>query len=629
MLAETTHLFESPERPKKGLSYRNSEKNGGTMVKVKSLGQYFTPRMVAKFMTYLIDRDTSAKVLEPCAGKGVFLKTLTEKGFKEIVAYEIDQSLHNESSVEIKYRDFLSTSVDAKFDIIIGNPPYVRWKNIPLKVREKLRSVSWRDRINGLSDLLYTFNYHCVDKLKENGELIFITPVFWTQTLHANKLRQYMSKRGELEVFITFNEMRIFKEVSGSAMIFKYVKKKTGKPIKIVHVWSKTQLTKQTLDKVSELLQRLEKGEKYIREGEFEAYPYPQFKNGNPWKPAPPNVLSMLITLEDACQKSSPLVAVEINGKTLHLPLSRLLESEDLAAIDIPSKLCRQVKFAGKKYYILERPETKLANFIVGKGKVKVKSKSGVERPVRLGDVAEIGNGMVSGFDKAFQLIDPNGFSEKEKKKLISVIKAFSLKQYYFEKITPYIFVNNMKSEEELEQDYPNIYRYLIRNQKKLEIRYNYSRDIPWWHWVFPRNQGLIESNYEKILTPCKERIDKKGYVRFAYTNGPYYATQDVTVIVKKPYFKEDVKYLLAILNSDTIFMWLKHKGLARGGVLEFSEKPLSRIPIRLINWDDPEEVKIHEIIVHLIGKILQSHQTSPYKEKIEENIKKLYGLIT
>ena len=135
-----------------------------------------------------------------------------------------------------------------------------------------------------------------------------------------------------------------------------------------------------------------------------------------------------------------------------------------------------------------------------------------------------------------------------------------------------------------------------------------------------------MENNQEKIFVPCKERIDKRGYVRFAYVKGPYYATQDVTVIVKKPYFREDIKYLLAILNSKVIFTWIKYKGLTRGGVVEFSEKPLSRIPIKLINWANPMEVEIHNKIVELVEKVLTTHNKEMYEKEIEKYVAKLYG---
>gem|GEM_PF-226208 len=604
------------------------------MDKIKTRGQYFTPKTVAEFMVNLGNKDITAKVLEPCAGKGIFLDVLWKTGFRNVMAYEIDTLLTNKSPIKVEYRDFLSTDIREKFDVIIGNPPYVRWKNIPAEVHEKLRNVSyWQDKINGLSDLLYAFIYLCIDKLKENGELIFITPIFWTQTLHAGKLRQYMCEKGDLEVLITFNEMRIFKEVSTSALIFKYVKKKTEKPIKIVHVWSKDKLTKKTLDKVTELLQRLERGEDYIKEDYFEAYLHPQFRNGKPLKPISPNIFTLLTTIEDTCREFSPKIIVEIDNKPLNLPLSKLLEREDLEDLGIykNKKTCKQVRFAGKPYYVvLERFEPELTSFFEKDlTEIEGKLENETERYVRLGDIVEIGNGMVSGLDKAFQVVNPDKFTEKEKETFIFVIKAFSLEQYYFKNTTPYIFINEVENEEDLKREYPNIYLHLLKFREKLENRYNYDRTIPWWHWVFPRNQKLMENNHEKIVTPCKERIDTKGYARFVYVKGPYYATQDVTVIVKKPYFKEDIKYLLAILNSNVIFTWIKYKGLTRGGVVEFSERPLSRIPIRLIDWENPLEADIHERIVRLVENNLQNRQTELCKGNIEKYIRNLYGLTT
>jgi adenine-specific DNA-methyltransferase len=601
------------------------------MEKAKSLGQYFTPKIVADFMGKLIKKDSSSRVLDPCAGKGVFLEVLWERGFKNIDAYEIDSSLPNKSPVEIKYCDFLSSDKHEQFDVIIGNPPYVRWKNLPKEVRGKFRADPyWLDKINGLSDLLHAFIYLCVDKLKEDGELIFITPFFWTETLHASGLRRYMSSQGDLEVLITFNEMRIFKEVSSSVIIFKYVKKKTGKPIKVLHVWSKKKLMKHILDKVSELLQRLENGEEYIKEEYFEAYTYPQFTNGRPWKPIPMQILPSLVAIEDSCRKNAPLVTVEVDGRFKDVLLSRLLENDDLEELNFPKKLCKKAKFAGKTYFIVKEPQVKLVSFIQREEdtiRKKVMTKQRLERYVKLGDVAEIGNGMVSGLDRAFKVTDVTKFTDEERKKFIPVVKAFSIRQYYFTKTTPYIFVNDVQGEQELKQKYPNIWDHLIRYRTALEKRYNYHRLIPWWHWVFLRNQKLIETSEEKIFTPCKERIDIRGYARFAYVKGKAYATQDVTAIVKKREFRESTKYLLAVLNSDTILQWLKYKGLQRGGVLEFSEKPLSRIPIRLIDWSNHQDVTLHNRIVQLVDAILETRQINRYRNQIEECIKSLYGL--
>ncbi|MCW1311455.1 MAG: N-6 DNA methylase [Candidatus Aenigmatarchaeota archaeon] len=588
--------------------------------KIKSFGQYFTPRNVADFMVNLISKDKNVKILEPCAGEGVFLNALINKGYKNITAIELDKSLPNKSPIPIEYSDFLKSDPNKKYDVIIGNPPYVRWKNIPKETQEFLKNdPKWKDKLNGLADLLYAFIYLAVEKLEKGGELIFITPLFWTSTLHSRFIRKYLTSVGYLEVFITFNEMRIFKEVSSNILIFKFIKDRDEKNIKVVHVKSKETLTTEHLRDIFSILKRLDKSN-YIEEGIYQGYIHPQFLNGNPWKPLPPHIEPIITKIEETCTKKAPFVRVT-DGKTEKIKLSELLEEEDLEELGINKKECKKVRFLNKHYFVYQNFHSKLTDF----------NKNGVERLTqrytRLGDVADIGNGMVSGLDRAFQVENEKNFNAEERKHFIKVVKSKNLDRYFIRGYTPYIFINDIEEEVELLK-LPNIKKKLNEFKEELLRRYSYNKKIPYWHWVFPRNQELIEKNKIKIIVPCKERIDSRDYVRFALAKGDFYVTQDATVIVKKYFFKEDEKYLLAILNSKIILNWLKYKGLRRGGVLEFSEKPLSLIPIRLIDWDNTEEVKIHDKIVALVDQIIENkNHSEEIINKIEDLLKNLYGL--
>lgn len=529
--------------------------------KAKELGQYFTPMFVAEFMVSLIAKQKDALILDPCAGTGVFLNALVKAGYKNIKAYEIDSTLPNYSPIEIEYRDFLEVKPEEKYDVIIGNPPYVRWKNIPKKWRDRFRNDSyWNYVMNGLSDLTYAFIYHSVNMLKEGGELIFITPIFWTETVHGRRLRDYLIKRGHLELLINFNEMHIFKEVSSNIIIFKYVKTKYMKPVKIVNLHTKEHLTPAHLNKVKELLVKLDRGETYIREGIYEAFTHHPFRDDEPWRPVP-SVVSI----------GNPLLSTQFS----------LL-----------------IHFKRISY---------------------------------LSDVAEIGNGMVSGLDEAFQLGENEilKLNLREKEHVIYVYKANTLDRFYpIEKPTPYIYVNDVGSEDELKESYPDFYQKLVRFKDKLLKRYNYGRNIPWWHWVFPRNKHLFERYEEKIFVPSKERYDTKGYFRFAYVKGLHYATQDVTVVCPKPSFREGTKYLLTLMNSEPYQEYIKYKGFTRGGVYDFSEKPLAGIPIIRIDWNDIEEKKLYEEIIALTNEILERRLWKQYIDEINELISRLIRLI-
>lgn len=524
------------------------EKLNKDMAKKKAMGQYFTPEIVADFMANLITNKKNPSVFEPCAGQGIFLQSLKKKGLNKIKAYEIDNTLENKSDVNITYKNTLIKRPQEKFDVVIGNPPYVRWKNIDSKTQEILRAdLYWKDRINGLNDLLYPFILLSVDLLKEGGELIFITPTFWTSTLHSKLVREKLLQQGEITHFINFEEMNVFNNVSSNILIFRFVKNKKGRKMKVVKITERGKISSNILKEINEILKDLEKKDFASFNG-YEAYLHNQFKEEDSWNPLNKEVESLI-------------EAIEKNSES------------------------------------------------------------------RLGEMAEICNGMVSGLDQAFKVTDISNFNNEEKKKMINVAKAKNLNKYFLEGHHNYIFLNDSAITEKQLSNLPNIKSQLSNYKEDLEKRYSYQRNIPYWEWVFLRNKKHIEKSKSKIVVPCKERFDSKQFVRFALVKGDYYVTQDTTAIIKNQNVKEDVKYLLAVLNSDLIFNWLKNKGLRRGGVLEFSERPLSIIPIKRINWENKKEVEIYNSIINKADFILKNKDYTKTHSEINHLVNEIYGI--
>ena len=82
----------------------------------------------------------------------------------------------------------------------------------------------------------------------------------------------------------------------------------------------------------------------------------------------------------------------------------------------------------------------------------------------------------------------------------------------------------------------------------------------------------------------------------------------------------ESIYYVLAMLNSPHVFDWLSDHGVIKGGIVEFSEKPINSIPIRRIDWSNASETMLHDEISVTCQRLIA--------EPDETKLDRLHGLI-
>jgi len=125
---------------------------------------------------------------------------------------------------------------NAPFDKVIGNPPWVRWSNLPSFYKEKIKKtlrekgLFSKDTNTGGIDLniyaLITYNA-LVYLLKENGSLTFLLPSSSLQNKSLEGFRYLcFYEYGELIEPIYFSKGKIFKEIDLDFIILKIKKKK-------------------------------------------------------------------------------------------------------------------------------------------------------------------------------------------------------------------------------------------------------------------------------------------------------------------------------------------------------------------------------------------------------------------
>ena len=184
------------------------------MRNIEQLGQVFTPPSVVNFMLDLC--RNKGRALEPSAGDGAFFQLLKERQ-PDCVGIEIDAEV---APAGIEIRDFFDYPINEQFDTIIGNPPYVRFQDVAVDTKNRLKS----DLFDGRSNLFLFFIEKCVHHLKPGGELIFIVPREFIKLTAAKKLNAWLFAQGSITDFFETGDTRVFDEHTPNCAIFRFEK---------------------------------------------------------------------------------------------------------------------------------------------------------------------------------------------------------------------------------------------------------------------------------------------------------------------------------------------------------------------------------------------------------------------
>ncbi len=109
------------------------------------------------------------------------------------------------------------------FDIIIGNPPYIK-EFVNKDVFDGLHDNPY---YQGKMDIWTMFGCIAIDLLKEGGILSFIAPNNWISNAGASIFRDKVLTEGELTTYIDFGDYKVFEQAGIQTMIFIFQK---GKP---------------------------------------------------------------------------------------------------------------------------------------------------------------------------------------------------------------------------------------------------------------------------------------------------------------------------------------------------------------------------------------------------------------
>ena len=179
-------------------------------------GRVFTPPEIVRRMVAL--RRNRGRALEPSSGAGAFLREIPGA-----TAVEKDPALA--AATGAWAGDFFDYPEREKFATIIGNPPYVRHRDIPAETRAKLDMTLFDRRAN----LYLFFMEKALRHLQPGGELIFITPREFCKLTAARRLNAALFAAGTMTHWEELGDAKVFADAAPNCAIWRFEKGNTSR----------------------------------------------------------------------------------------------------------------------------------------------------------------------------------------------------------------------------------------------------------------------------------------------------------------------------------------------------------------------------------------------------------------
>lgn len=231
----------------------------------KKKGQFFTPLNISKYMASMSSiRQKNIRILDCGAGTGILGLSLLEELLNDdlVETIEIDFYENDKDVISILNRDIEAMSKLVKesdkvvkcnvldknfivsnndlwndksfegiYDIVISNPPYKKLS------KQSDESKVVLDIVYGQPNIYFIFMAMSIHLLKNNGEMIFITPRSFTSGAYFKKFREYMLKNvgiSSIHIFNSRSDVFDGEEVLQEAIITRAVKNQIFENINIM-----------------------------------------------------------------------------------------------------------------------------------------------------------------------------------------------------------------------------------------------------------------------------------------------------------------------------------------------------------------------------------------------------------
>lgn len=413
--------------------------------------------------------------------------------------------------------------VNVRFDVVIGNPPYIGQsgnKNIFRIVKNSSFGKKYhRKRM----DYFYFFYHFALENLNKNGVCSFITTNYFFNATCANILRNHLKNDSSILTIVNFNETRIFESAQGqhNTIVILLKGKEKVKETKIIYSNEKCILDKSELNIILN-----SKHDKFL----YKSITYNEIFDGQS-----NNIISSINSNVNN-QKDVQIFNL-IKNNTVQLITVCNIDQGLLTGVNSVTET--HVKTFGSSYirgsgiFILTEEELNLLNLNVD-----------------------------------------------EKSIIKPWYKNSNIQQYFIKEPNPYWLIyatidSNLTKKTKIFTHIEK-YRKIIENRNFESGELSKAKRLDKW-WALSSARKDFDFSQPKLICPQRSSINT-----FAYSDKEFFAASDVYYFTPKNNKIVSLKYILAILNSTLTYFWLYNRGQRKGDVLQLFKGPLEEIPIKI-----------------------------------------------
>ena len=454
------------------------------------------------------------------------------------------------------------------FDIVIANPPYIGEKGHK-EIFQPVKLDAYLGKFYlGKMDYFYFFFHFAFNVLKNSGIGTFITTNYYLTALGAKKLRQDIKERMVINILLNLGELKLFENAPGQHnMISSFAKGCNGNKCHVIDVHKKGSLNPRMFETI---LSSIDKDTSYDIVEQENLYDgdecYIRLHNDNGDSP-----------LASILQKISQ--GNEVLGNIAEVNAGIMGGCDNITN--------HNLEYADEEYVI--------------------------KNDIRKGDGVFV--------------LDRNNSRDSLK---ISVLEKSNLCKDFYKNSDIKKYCTNTStskiiifSSSDTPTDVQTNIKSILQIYKPILVRIREinKENTDYWHQLRRGTAHPHIFTCNKIVCPQRSKLNT-----FGYNECDWYASADVYYITN-PKGGYQIKYLLGLLNSKLIYLWLYNKGKRKGESLELYQKPLSEIPIFKAEVQDQNDViDLVENIINSKDNTISDDYNSNV-EKLDMIIYKLYNL--